>query len=221
MQDNNDLVREIRRWMEILIMRSMHGMSHFARSTGLSMPQFSLLMRLYHGGTCDVQDIGRHFDVSSAAASQLVDRLVQSGFVVRQESPDDRRVRMIALDERGRALVAQGIEERYRWVDELVQELPAERRAAILEALPALMEAEKKLSQMEKGRTLRGAHGAPHESHVALGDAVDRTTGADSASRGVESASRDAESASRDAEPASRDAEPASRDAIKTPRARQ
>ena len=188
MQEKKDLAGEIRRWMEPVIIRSMHGMSHFARSMGLSMPQFSLLMRLFHHGACEVHDIGRQFEVSSAAASQLVDRLVQSGLVLRQETPGDRRVRMIALGDRGRDLIRRGMKERYRWVDELVQELPSERRDAILEALPALMEAERKLSQIEKDRTSKGAH-ASHEGHGAPAEKTDESAGAESASRGAESAS--------------------------------
>jgi DNA-binding MarR family transcriptional regulator len=178
MQEKQTIAETIRQWMEPFIMRSVQGMSHFARSTGLSMPQFSLLMRLYHEGACEVHDIGRHFDVSSAAVSQLVDRLVQGGLLVRQESPDDRRVRRIALDARGRALIDRGIEERYRWVNDLVGELPADERALVLKALPALINAEKRLSQSEKALE-------PH--------------GAESASRGANVAGRDAESASRGA----------------------
>jgi DNA-binding MarR family transcriptional regulator len=168
MHEKKDIAETMRQWMEPLIMRSIKGMSHFVRSSGLSMPQFSLLMRLYYGGTCEVHDIGRHFDVSSAAASQLVDKLALVGLVVRQESPDDRRVRRIALDASGRALVDRGIEERYRWVDDLVRELPADQRAPIHKALAALIEAEKRLASAEK---------------------VD---GAKSAFRGSESASRGA-----------------------------
>jgi DNA-binding MarR family transcriptional regulator len=193
MHEKKDITETIRQWMEPLIMRSFQGMSHFVRSTGLSMPQFSLLMRLYYGGTCEVHDIGRHFDVSSAAASQLVDKLVQVGLVLRQESPDDRRVRRIALDATGRALVDRGIEERYRWLNDLVHELPADQRALVLKALPALTDAERRLSLGEKTRGASEGHSKAHETQPASRGAHE------SASRGAhESASRGAIKAPRE-----------------------
>jgi DNA-binding MarR family transcriptional regulator len=145
MQETRRIRALLRDWVERFTMRSMHGMSLYARSAGLSMPQFSLLMRLYHGGGCEVHDIGTQFEVSAGAASQLVDRLVQGGLVVRSEDPQDRRVRQIALSDQGRAFIQKGITERYRWVDELVEVLGAQEKAGLVKWLPALMEAEKSL----------------------------------------------------------------------------
>jgi DNA-binding MarR family transcriptional regulator len=141
--------------MEAFIMRSFDAMNRYVKAAGLSMPQFSLLMRLYHGGDCEVHDIGQHFDVSSAAASQLVDRLVQAGLVARSERPEDRRVRQVALTRKGRALIDRGIEERNRWVDDLVERLSEKERAAVLRALPSLIEAEQSLPQLERHRPSR------------------------------------------------------------------
>jgi DNA-binding MarR family transcriptional regulator len=145
MQETKHIKALLRDWVEIFTMRSMHGMSLYARSAGLSMPQFSLLMRLFHAGGCEVHDIGRQFEVSAGAASQLVDRLVQGGLVVRTEDPRDRRVRQIALSDQGRAFIQKGIAERYRWVDDLVEVLGAQEKAGLVKWLPALMEAEKAL----------------------------------------------------------------------------
>ncbi len=149
MQETRDTVTAIRQWMETFMMRSMQDMTRYVRNSGLSMAQFSLLMRLYHGGGCEVHDIGREFGVSSAAASQLVDRLVQGGLVARTENPEDRRARRIALSAKGRALIDRGIEERYRWVNDLVAAMASEERSGVLKSLPLLLEAEKKLPSIE------------------------------------------------------------------------
>jgi MarR family 2-MHQ and catechol resistance regulon transcriptional repressor len=135
----------IRQWMEASAMRSLTDWRRFVRSAGLSMPQLSLLMRLYYGGGCGVHDIGKGFGVSSAAVSQMVDRLVQARLVARVESPEDRRVRHVELSAKGRELIDKGIRERYRWVDDLVDELPADQRASVLRFLPSLIEAEKRI----------------------------------------------------------------------------
>lgn len=145
MHTSSEVTRVLRQWMEAFTMRSLGDWRRFVRASGLSMPQLSLLMRLYYGGGCGVHDIGEGFGVSSAAASQLVDRLVHAGLVARAEDPDDRRARQIALSAKGRELIDRGIRERYRWVDHLVDELPADQKVSVLRFLPFLIEAEKRL----------------------------------------------------------------------------
>ena len=135
----------IRSWMDVFMHRSMRGWGHFAKSSGLSMPQFSVLMQLHHKGACGMSEISERFEVTPAAASQLVDKLVQNGFIQRVEDPNDRRAKLLSLTEKGREFIQQGIEERYRWVEDLAQKLSAEERAQISEALTLMTEAAKEL----------------------------------------------------------------------------
>jgi len=135
----------IRSWMDIFMHRSMHGWSQFAKSTGLSMPQFGILMQLHHRGNCGIGDIGERFDITSAAASQLADKLVQSGLIQREEDPQDRRAKLLNLTDKGRELIQQGIEERYRWVDQVAERLTAEERVQVGEALDIMTRAAQEL----------------------------------------------------------------------------
>lgn len=125
--------------------RSMHGWSHFAKSMGLSMQQFGILMQLHHHGECGVSGLSEHFDITSAAVSQLVDKLVQSGLVQREEDPHDRRAKSLNLTDKGKELIQRGIEERYRWVDQLAGKLTVEERAKVTEALNMMTEAAKEM----------------------------------------------------------------------------
>jgi DNA-binding MarR family transcriptional regulator len=127
--------KSIRAWMDVFMHRSMRGWGRFAKSTGLSMPQFSVLMQLHYRGACGMSKISEGYDITPAAASQLVDKLVQSGWIQRVEDPNDRRAKLLSLTDKGEELVQQGIEERYRWVDELAEKLTAEERIQISEAL--------------------------------------------------------------------------------------
>ena len=130
--------KSIRSWMDVFMHRSMRGWSQYAKSTGLSMPQFSVMMQLHHKGACGMSEISERFEVTPAAASQLVDKLVQSGFIVREEDPKDRRAKMLNLTDKGRDLVQQGIEERYRWMDQLSGRLTEAERVQVSEALDIL-----------------------------------------------------------------------------------
>lgn len=131
----------LRQWTEVFMGRSMRDFSAFMRNSGLSMPQVSALYRLYYQGRCGVTDIADHLDVSSAAASQMIERLVQQGLLERSEDPNDRRAKQIALSPAGRELMEESIEARVRWMAELTTVLSSEEQATIVAALDALTSA--------------------------------------------------------------------------------
>ena len=147
--ENTAAATLLREWIESITMRSLHEWWRYVRATGLSMPQFGVLMFLYHGGTCSVNDVGQRMEVTGAAASQLIERLVQANLVERSENPADRRARLITLTSKGRLLVKEGMLERHRWLDELVATLDEERRHAVITALSHLIDAEKQLGEPE------------------------------------------------------------------------
>jgi DNA-binding MarR family transcriptional regulator len=133
--------------MDVFMNRSMRSWHLFAKSTGLSMPQFSVLMQLHHKGACGMSEISERFEISPAAASQLVDKLVQSGFVQREEDPSDRRAKLLNLTEKGQELIQHGHVERYRWVDELGGKLTPEERTRVSEALDLMTRAAEELEE--------------------------------------------------------------------------
>lgn len=131
----------LRRWTEVFMGRSMRDSSLFMRNSGLSMPQVSALYRLYYQGQCGVTDIAGHLDVSSAAASQMIERLVQQGLLERNEDPNDRRAKQIVLSPAGRELMEESIEARVRWMTELTTVLSPEEQDTIVAALNSLTNA--------------------------------------------------------------------------------
>jgi len=149
MTESIQITQPLRAWMDVFMHRSMRGWNQFAKSTGLSMPQFSILMQLHYKGACGMSAISERFDVSAAAASQLVDKLVQAGYIERTEDPSDRRAKLLKLSTNGAKLVDDGIQERYRWMDELTSRLSAAEQTKISEALTLLTEAARQMEQRE------------------------------------------------------------------------
>jgi len=145
MSKSVQFTQAIRSWMDVFMNRSMRGWGLFAKSTGLSMPQFGLLMQMHHKGPCGMSQVSERFEITPAAASQLVDKLVQNGFIQREEDPNDRRAKLLNLTDKGRELIQRGMQERYRWVDELGERLTPEERVKITEALNIMTEAAKEL----------------------------------------------------------------------------
>lgn len=149
MNSTVELVKIIRRWLDIAMHRSMRDRTHFAKAKGLSLTQFGLLMQLHYRGNCGVSDISERFEITNPAASQLVEKLVQNNLVERAEDPNDRRAKQIQLSTKGKALIEKSIGERYLWVDELVSKLNAEERAKVGAALTLLTESAAKLEQTQ------------------------------------------------------------------------
>jgi DNA-binding MarR family transcriptional regulator len=147
MTKHTQFTQAIRTWMDISMNRSWRGWSHFAKSTGLSMPQFSIMMQLHYRGTCGVSDISDRFEVTNAAASQLVEKLVQSGYLERAEDPSDRRAKLVTLSRKGKLLVGRGVEERFLWLDQLETGLSAAQRDKVRDGLMILTEVASKLDQ--------------------------------------------------------------------------
>jgi DNA-binding MarR family transcriptional regulator len=79
MIDSVQFSQTLRGWMDTFIHRSMHDSARFIKASGFSMPQFFLLMHLYRHEKCGISDLSEHMDVTTAATSQLVDKLVQAG----------------------------------------------------------------------------------------------------------------------------------------------
>src|SRR5512142_1668664 len=134
-------IQVLHSWADICAHHSMRGWAHHARATGLSMPQFSILMQLYHRGDCGISDISDRFEISHAAASQHVENLVQAGLIGRTEDPHDRRARHIQLSEKGRALIQDGFGARYAWVDQLARAIDPQDQQKVADALAILSEA--------------------------------------------------------------------------------
>ncbi len=147
MRRSTSFPQALHAWVDISAQHAMRGWMHHARATGLSMPQFSILMQLYRHGYCGISDISDRFEISNAAASQHVENLVQAGLIGRTEDPHDRRAKQIQLSEKGRALIQHGFGARHEWVDQLIRSVDPKDQEKIAEALAILNEAARKLDQ--------------------------------------------------------------------------
>ena len=72
---------------------------------GISDTDFRVLEALLHKGPLPVNTIGPKVRLTPGSISVAVDRLLEKGLVSRAESPDDRRVRIVALTRAGKDLI--------------------------------------------------------------------------------------------------------------------
>jgi DNA-binding MarR family transcriptional regulator len=138
MSPTKEVTEVIHEWSEVFMRRSGRDFKRFMDETGLSFSQLNVLMRLYHGGNSGVSEIGEQMGVTSAAASQAIDRLVLQGLIERTEDPTDRRAKRLALTPKGLALLERGIEARSRWIEGLTDALTPEQQSLTIVALTLL-----------------------------------------------------------------------------------
>jgi DNA-binding MarR family transcriptional regulator len=100
--------------MGLVHRRSAGGTLALMNEAGLTMAQMVALYVLDHLGPQSVTAIASFLNLSPAATSHLVDRLVGCGFVGRTENPVDRRHKSIAITRAGQALAARVHQERAR-----------------------------------------------------------------------------------------------------------
>ncbi len=108
------------------------------RAQGLSVAQLMVLRQIQYGGPCSVSDVAQALGVSRAAASQMLDRLVEQGLVARQEDPRDRRHKRLTLTAEGRAFLEGMMDAHRAWAEAVLNRLAAEEREALAQALAAL-----------------------------------------------------------------------------------
>jgi len=111
---------------------------------GLSMTQCKALLEL--GGLGEeteprqVSELAETFGVSVPSMSRAVDALVGERLASRVEDPDDRRVRRIAITEKGKQLVNTLLVVRQAGLEAFAASLSADQRRKLDAAIEALME---------------------------------------------------------------------------------
>jgi DNA-binding MarR family transcriptional regulator len=147
MQPADPFVVVLQQWIEVSMQRSMHNFLSYARESGLSMSQLGALFQVYRIGCSGVTDLGDDLGVTSSAASQLLDRLVQYGLIRRTEDPGDRRAKRILLTDKGLRVIQESIRARQGWVAELADTLSESEKEASIAALHILIDRANQLRQ--------------------------------------------------------------------------
>lgn len=123
----------------LVLTKAFHAMSRFTMSgiqqSELGDSDFRVLEALLHKGPLPVNVIGPKVFLTPGSISTAVDRLFSQGLVSREENPDDRRVRLVALTELGK----RRIQPIYNQHAEAVTQLFAAFTSGELQQLERLM----------------------------------------------------------------------------------
>ena len=114
----------------LVMMKAMRALKRYAAAdieeTGLGLTDFGVLEVLLNKGPLPVNTIGPIVDLTPGSISIAVDRLYEKGLVTRDESPDDRRVRVVALTPRGKDLIVSAFRKHSGQMERVFDELSPE-----------------------------------------------------------------------------------------------
>ncbi len=107
---------------------------------GRPLGQIKAMLYLYRQGHCTVGELAAKVGVSMPAASELIDRLVDDGFVEREVNPADRRQVLLGLTPRARSYGAEIHALRRAQIQATLDRLLPEEREAFVRGLTVLAE---------------------------------------------------------------------------------
>jgi len=133
-----------------LLHRASSQLIHIAEkrleATGLTWPQFRLLMNLMHGEQQDCaagmmpSELSERQNISRNTASALISSLEAKGFITRELDGSDRRKFLIRLTPKGSKMLHAQLEGHFNFIGELFASLNTEERHALRELLLKLNE---------------------------------------------------------------------------------
>src|SRR5580658_771453 len=127
----------------LVLMKAFHTLAAHAEESlnlsqsGLGNSDFRVLEVLLHKGPLPVNTIGPKVWLTPGSISVAVDRLEKRALVKRKNA-DDRRVRLVELTAKGRALIIQTFREHAAAMEEAARILSTEERLTLLRLLKKL-----------------------------------------------------------------------------------
>lgn len=107
----------------------------YSGCTGLSASRFRLLRELFASEEISQTALQKSLGIDGAAITRHLKQLEALDFVNRRNSPDDNRVTLVQLNERGREHIQSFVEENSRLVEGLLEGFDAEERKVLADML--------------------------------------------------------------------------------------
>jgi DNA-binding MarR family transcriptional regulator len=133
---------ELRLWLRLLTCTNLiegEVRSRLREKFDVTLPRFDLMAQLEKAPEgLTLGDLSRRMMVSNGNITGLVERLAESGHVLRVRHPTDRRIAYVRLTEAGHAAFAEMAGIHAGWIAELFSDLPPADLRTLLRLLGAL-----------------------------------------------------------------------------------
>jgi len=105
----------------------------------LTMPQFKVLLLLWHLRRARVGVLAEKLGVHLSTIGGILDRLVEAGFVCREDDAEDRRLVVSRLTDKGEAMLVRLYDGRVTEMNDRIERLSGDEAAALDSGLKALL----------------------------------------------------------------------------------
>ncbi|MCM3399054.1 MarR family transcriptional regulator [Oceanobacillus profundus] len=115
------------------------------KSKGLNLTDFAVLELLFHRGKQPMQKIGDKILMTSGSITYIVNKLEKKGYLVREASPNDRRVTYASISDQGRELLNSIFPAHWEKLKTIMNGLNDEEKDTAIELLKKLGTTVKKI----------------------------------------------------------------------------
>ena len=101
----------------------------------ITLPQFLILNFLEHEGEAKMSDMARFMQVTTAAMTGIIQRLVKYGYVLRDSQANDRRIIKVKLTTKGKELSRKVNQQRRQMIIDIFGNISQAERQEYLKIL--------------------------------------------------------------------------------------
>lgn len=132
--------RALRLWIALARCYSTYSKSVASKvqEYGLTTPQFGIIEALYHLGPLSLGQLADKLLVTGGNVTYVMDRLETQGLVVRERSPQDRRIIQAKLTAEGRRLISEVFPGHGEFIEGLANHLEVDEQEALRSLLKKL-----------------------------------------------------------------------------------
>jgi DNA-binding MarR family transcriptional regulator len=110
--------------------------SRLRATFGITLPRFDLMAQLErHPDGLRMGELSKRMMVTGGNVTGITDQLAQEKLVVRVPAPKDRRAYAVKLTDEGRRAFADMAAVHERWIEELLQDVAGDDKAALIDLL--------------------------------------------------------------------------------------
>jgi DNA-binding MarR family transcriptional regulator len=153
--DRETVARSISELRRALVREFVFDVLRIFGDFDFSLPHLATMLLLDEEGELTIKQVAELMGRSVSTASRLLDHLVERGMVSRREDERDRRVKRVAITERGRALITTLEQRRADAQIHVMEYLSAEEQADVTQAMVLLAEAGKRRRHYEHSESDR------------------------------------------------------------------
>jgi MarR family transcriptional regulator, organic hydroperoxide resistance regulator len=136
-----ELITEVMELFKKLEQHRMHYQFEPWRKLDVPLAQLKSLFLIHIKGSINVRHLAQHLDVTSGNVTSIVDRLVGQGLVTRSENPEDRRIVLLELTDKGRETINKIHETGMSHMKRILGRMNDEDLSALIRGVSAFIDA--------------------------------------------------------------------------------